>query len=294
MLNQLVQPKLFQFISQTQNTRRNLPSLLNPSDVILNEGSEMENTMMEIEEIFEERKEEEKEDHFSEILPRQLRFIERTENSIEEEAAMLIHQQEADNHAMKEDGRKGRSGRKPKTSEALLKEIMSNLAYKRWVQIEEKSSKEGFIEKIIYCEWCRKFDKDVQLNKGLLFSTNDTIAPSFHLTRLSEHAQVIKKHKEAKSLMFSQVLNFSPLLQEPSNLVSFYEMYSLMEFLLLMIEKNLSLNTMEDIVALIKNKGFPLPEHYMVYNSLKEIILTMAEEMKNIIVERVSNSPYFL
>ena len=66
-----------------------------------------------------------------------------------------------------------------------------------------------------------------------------------------------------------------------------------MDFILLMVDKNISLNSIEDIVSFGREKGMKLPSHYLTYNSLKEIIIILADEMKIIIIEEISQSPYF-
>ena len=70
-------------------------------------------------------------------------------------------------------------------------------------------------------------------------------------------------------------------------------MYNLIEFIQVCLKKDLSLSSVVELVGYCSVKGLPLPKKYVCYNSIKEIILCMAQVYTNIFVQKINNSPYF-
>jgi len=226
------------------------------------------------------------------IPPSSQRMEEELSIEVEEEGRRLV-EEEAKVQGPKPNNKKGRCGRKPKGTEKILLDILENRVYEEWLR-KEVIIEAGEIKTYLYCEWCRRYEKQNTLYDGILFSIGQTLSPSFNACRLAEHCKDNKKHKEAKNLAVCRKLN---LKVKPSNhnvnLVQYSQMVNLLEFLQVSLKKDLSINSIVELVKYCALKGMDLPQHYTCFNSIKEIINLMAEEYQLDVAGKIQASPFF-
>ena len=217
--------------------------------------------------------------------------IERVPQVMEEEDPQIF--EEEAKIEPKLSNRKGRSGRKHKGIENILSDLLENKAYKEWLRLEF-STQGGETKTLLYCEWCRTYEKQNALSNGILFSIDQVISPSFNACRLIEHCKENKKHKEAKTLAVCKKLNLQPKpLPFDENITVYDQMFNLMEFIQISLKKDLSINSIVDLVQYFTKKGTKLPKHYTCFNSIKEVIILMGEEYQNNLVQKIKGSPFF-
>ena len=191
----------------------------------------------------------------------------------------------------KQDFRKGNSGRKTKSLLTILKEYKEDINFKGWLLTKDLEV-DGINHKYFYCSWCSSLEKTNQLAKGLLWAVDGKICSSFSSTRLKEHAKENKQHKEAKEAVLLRKFNITQP-EIPSNISDYPQLSNLFEFILVSVNKNLSINCIVELVQFFLVKGFSFPSHYTCHKSIREITTALAEEKQAKLAEEISNSPFF-
>jgi len=191
------------------------------------------------------------------------------------------------------DLRKLKSGRKSKPLSKVLEDYMKNIHYKGWLKEENRIEESGEMKSFLFCAWCRETNKSNQMAEGILFSIDNKICKTFSSTRLQEHGKENRQHKQAKISIFQKKFALTPTQVSSQNFSTFEQLNNLLEFLLLNIKKNIPIKATIELIQFCKIKGLEIPNHYLCYNSIKELILTMAEEKQFTLVQEINSSPFF-
>jgi len=210
---------------------------------------------------------------------------------IEEEEVKI--EVDDNSNVRKVDGRKGKSGRKAKTFDKTISDYLECPNFKNWLRKNIIKTAEGDIQIYFYCEWCKSMNFTNQVANGILFAVNENICSAFNSSRLIDHGKINKKHKLAKDFALQKILQFPQRNIEIKFNSDYTKLYNLLEFLLLVIDKNLSISSISDLSKFIQSKGFIIPKHYLCTTSLSELIRIMAQESQTILVEKIALSEFF-
>ena len=174
--------------------------------------------------------------------------------------------------------------------------VLKSGKYSQWLECEKKRDDNDSKAQIaFFCRWCRNYNQDNNLAKGVSMSDNTTTQGGFNTKVFKEHKDT-PQHREAKESFFKDVYSNRDLtVSSPTNTNGNYtkKLRCTIGLVLDLLKQNLTPESCLEILRNAVSRGLELSASDVNYTSLKELIKTMSDCIREKTIEEINSSPYF-
>jgi len=180
------------------------------------------------------------------------------------------------------------------TTEPAGEGLIKSSKYRQWLECEKRQDHTlGKTELVLYCKWCRNSNQDSDFARGYSFSEGFSFQNQNQAKIFKDHKKS-SQHIKAKEGFLNKTYGQNDLL-EMSTIVDDYsiKLYNTIGLLLDLLKQNVSIEASIDIMKNAAGRGADLSMNDLSFISLRELIKTISDYLRDKTVKEINASPYF-
>jgi len=181
------------------------------------------------------------------------------------------------------------------TTEPVGESLIKSSKYRQWLDCEKRQDHSlGKTELILYCKWCRNSNQDSDFARGYSFSEGFSFQNPQQAKVFKDHKKS-QQHIKAKEGFLTKTYGGNDLL-EMSTIVDDYsiKLYNTIGLLLDLLKQNVSIEASIEIMKnAVMRGGAELSTNDISFISLRELIKTISDYLRDKTVKEINASPYF-